>query len=247
MKHNKLFHDIIRNVEPCVYCGAQFRSKSGLNEHLHIHTGLEMIKKEWLCTHCEKVFSCMADLESHIIVHIQKMSYSGDICSTALSQEVILKDPEKVNLEKPHPVPHSSSEEVLHKVKSAPLLFISKDQSDIREGPSAKTQYLEKALQQQRDLRYKKVHYNGVLDENKGDQQLYDFIVKAPYAGPMCHKCTFCGKLGADRSNLRKHVENIHFSGSFCYGCKYCLQTFTSRNKLNHHISGFHQNNQMLH
>ena len=37
------------------------------------------------------------------------------------------------------------------------VLVISKDQSDIREGTSAKTQYLEKAMQQQRDLRYNEV------------------------------------------------------------------------------------------
>ena len=74
-----------------------------------------------------------------------------------------------------------------------------------------------------------------------GDKQLYEYIVKAPEAGPKCHKCVVCGKISADRSNLRKHVENIHFNGTFVYGCKYCSETFASRNKLNHHISGVHK------
>ena len=174
VKHDKLFHDRIHNVEPCIYCGAQFRSKSGLNIHLRIHTEQEILRKEWLCTHCEKVFNSRVDLESHMVVHIQSMSYSGDICSKDLSQNVSLKDHEQANLEKPHPVPPSFSEEVIQKVKSAPLIFISKDQSDIKKGGSVKPQYLEKAMQQQRDLRYKEVYYNGVLDETKGDQQLYD-------------------------------------------------------------------------
>ena len=69
-------------------------------------------------------------------------------------------------------------------------------------------------------------------------RQLYEYIVKE---GPKSHRCTVCGKVGSDRGNMRKHVENIHFNGSFIYDCKYCSQTFTSRNKLNHHISGSHK------
>ena len=76
----------------------------------------------------------------------------------------------------------------------------------------------------------------------EGDKQLYGYIVKAPEAGPKQHKCTLCGKTGTDRSNLRKHIENIHFNGAFAYTCKYCSETFSSRNKLNHHISGVHKN-----
>jgi len=85
--------------------------------------------------------------------------------------------------------------------------------------------------------------YEGTLvdaDGNKGEdpKQLYDYIVKD---GPQSHRCTLCGKVSSDRSNLRKHVENIHFSGMFVYNCKYCSQNFPSRNKLNHHMSGVHR------
>jgi len=84
--------------------------------------------------------------------------------------------------------------------------------------------------------------YEGTLvdaDGNKGDKQLYEYIVKD---GPQLHRCTVCGKVGKDRGNLRKHVENIHFPGSFTYTCKYCQQTFTSRTHLNHHVTSLHKN-----
>ena len=79
-----------------------------------------------------------------------------------------------------------------------------------------------------------------------GDKQLYEYIVKAPEAGPRSHKCTVCGKIGNDRSNLRKHVENVHFPDTFSYECKYCpfgmASTFTTRTKLNNHVFSVHKN-----
>ena len=56
------------------------------------------------------------------------------------------------------------------------------------------------------------------------DNQLYDYIVKD---GPVLHRCSLCGKSSSDRSNLRKHVDYIHFPGAFSYSCKYCSETFT--------------------
>ena len=79
-----------------------------------------------------------------------------------------------------------------------------------------------------------------------GDKQLYEYIVKAPEAGLKAHRCTLCGQTGNDRSNLRKHVENIHFPGAFSYTCKYCppemaAKTFPTRTKLQNHVSSFHK------
>ena len=71
------------------------------------------------------------------------------------------------------------------------------------------------------------------------DKQLYDYIVKD---GPGSHSCSLCGKTSSDRSNLRKHVENIHFPGAFSYTCKYCNETQPTRNLLNLHISKLHRN-----
>ena len=78
-----------------------------------------------------------------------------------------------------------------------------------------------------------------------GDKQLYDYIEKAPECGPRGHKCTLCGKVGNDRGNLRKHVENVHFPGTFSYQCRHCpppAAIFPTRTKLNNHMSAMHKN-----
>jgi hypothetical protein len=77
----------------------------------------------------------------------------------------------------------------------------------------------------------------------EADRELYRFIEKLPEEGggpPRAHRCTICGKIGTDRSNLRKHVENIHFPGTYIYTCRHCGDTCKSRNQLNNHISRYH-------
>ena len=69
-----------------------------------------------------------------------------------------------------------------------------------------------------------------------GERQFYSYIAKDPENGPRSHKCTICGKVGSDRSNLRKHVESMHFPGVLSYNCRFCDQTFFTRNLLNLHI-----------
>ena len=75
-----------------------------------------------------------------------------------------------------------------------------------------------------------------------GDQiSFYDYIEKDPESGPKAQKCKLCGKVGNDRGNLRKHVENIHFPGSFEYYCKYCGKSFNAKNNMYFHISKMHR------
>ena len=76
-----------------------------------------------------------------------------------------------------------------------------------------------------------------------GDKQLYDYIVSHLEAGQKAFKCTICGKVSAHKTNLRKHVENIHFPGLFSYTCKYCPETFPTKNLLNHHVTNSHRSN----
>ena len=70
---------------------------------------------------------------------------------------------------------------------------------------------------------------------------LAEYIEKDPASGPKAHKCTLCGKVSQDRSNIRKHVENIHFPNSFLYSCKYCGKTFNARNNMYVHVSTYHR------
>jgi len=83
------------------------------------------------------------------------------------------------------------------------------------------------------------------MDASKGADQIcfYDYIEKDP-SGPKAQKCKICGKVGNDRGNLRKHVENIHFPGSFVYYCKFCGKSFNAKNNMYFHISKTHRDQQ---
>jgi len=84
-----------------------------------------------------------------------------------------------------------------------------------------------------------------MVDQAKGadPKSFYDYIEK-DLSGPKAHKCTICGKVGKDRGNLRKHVENIHFPGSFEYLCKFCGKSFNAKNNMYFHISTTHRDQQ---
>jgi len=77
-----------------------------------------------------------------------------------------------------------------------------------------------------------------------GNVVLSTYLVKDDSLGPKGLRCTLCGKTGTDRSNLKKHIENIHFPGIISYTCKYCSEVFLTRNNLNHHISKHHKGQQ---
>ena len=55
-------------------------------------------------------------------------------------------------------------------------------------------------------------------------------------------KCTICGKESAQKVNLVKHIEAVHFPDSFSHECRYCGQAFNSKNKMYMHVQKTHKN-----
>jgi len=55
-------------------------------------------------------------------------------------------------------------------------------------------------------------------------------------------QCTLCGKECAQKNNLVKHIEAVHFPNSFSHECKYCGETFNSKNKMYMHVQKNHKN-----
>ena len=54
-------------------------------------------------------------------------------------------------------------------------------------------------------------------------------------------QCTICNKQCAQKSNMLRHIESIHFPNTFTYTCEYCNATLPTRKKKEHHLAKFHR------
>eukprot|EP00092_Neocalanus_flemingeri_P023598 GFUD01025590.1.p1 GENE.GFUD01025590.1~~GFUD01025590.1.p1 ORF type:complete len:336 (-),score=83.54 GFUD01025590.1:23-1030(-) len=80
----------------------------------------------------------------------------------------------------------------------------------------------------------------GASGKGNGTRMFQDYVTKLEQTSGW--KCTICGKESAQKVNLVKHVENIHFPDTFSYECKYCGKTFNSKNSMYIHVSRTHKN-----
>ena len=64
--------------------------------------------------------------------------------------------------------------------------------------------------------------------------------------GMQAYKCDLCRKDFSQKSNLVKHIENIHFPDTYIHSCVYCSATFGKKNQLYKHVYRHHKKeNQM--
>ena len=54
--------------------------------------------------------------------------------------------------------------------------------------------------------------------------------------------CNICGQIGAQKGNIRRHVESIHFPGQLEYSCTDCEVKFDTKTKYLKHQSKKHSN-----
>jgi len=52
--------------------------------------------------------------------------------------------------------------------------------------------------------------------------------------------CQICGKESLQKSNIKKHVEGVHFPGHFVYKCEICNKDFNGKNSLSVHLYKYH-------
>jgi len=72
-------------------------------------------------------------------------------------------------------------------------------------------------------------------NQDEVDQKIRDLITKESEL----HKCTICGKLSKDSSNMKRHVE-VHIDG-LSYSCNICDKTFRNKQAMQGHKSYSHR------
>jgi len=85
-------------------------------------------------------------------------------------------------------------------------------------------------------------HCEGPGDVDHGIKSFLDFnkYISKVDVGKLT--CNICGKIGAHKFNMRKHVENNHFPGQLEYSCLYCEGKFDSMEKYLKHQTRKHSN-----
>ena len=69
---------------------------------------------------------------------------------------------------------------------------------------------------------------------------LEEYIEKNSQTGMFI--CRSCGKENKNKTNLKNHIESIHFPGQFVYYCRVCNNAFNGKNSLSVHMSVAHKN-----
>ena len=67
--------------------------------------------------------------------------------------------------------------------------------------------------------------------------------VRESYEGDRrVHMCTLCSKFShTARSNVRNHVESVHFPNTFSYPCALCDKSFPTKQSVQTHKSRTHK------
>ena len=72
-------------------------------------------------------------------------------------------------------------------------------------------------------------------------EQLMEYVARNPVSGKYC--CVMCNNFShMSKSNVRNHVESIHFPDTFSYSCSLCTSIFKTRQELYRHRSQNHRN-----
>ena len=86
----------------------------------------------------------------------------------------------------------------------------------------------------------------GPGDVDQGITNFLDFNKYISKVGGGVHvgkfKCNICGQIGAQKPNMRKHVENNHFPGQLEYSCADCEGKFDTMQKYLNHQTKKHSN-----
>ena len=93
-KHKQVFHEGRRERYLCGQCGQVFSSQSGFRSHVANHLGKDYIKRNVKCNICDKLFRCLSDMKTHMVVHSKERPFicSWPNCDQAFSQKASLKD-----------------------------------------------------------------------------------------------------------------------------------------------------------
>uniref|UniRef100_UPI003AAC9CD1 insulinoma-associated protein 1a n=1 Tax=Centroberyx gerrardi TaxID=166262 RepID=UPI003AAC9CD1 len=194
------------------------------------HKCSRIVRVEYRCPECDKVFSCPANLASHRRWHKPKPQSGAPGAQNASLESEKVSAPDKAAVEEakdcsdrdtPSPGPsESGSEEGLYDCNHCGKKF-------------KRQAYLRKHLTSQH------ASPKPVEDEDAPPcDQNAQSAAPLNLSSSSCHLCPVCGENFSNRGSQERHIRLLH--SSQVYPCKYCPAIFYSSPGLTRHINKCH-------
>ncbi|XP_071324068.1 insulinoma-associated protein 1a [Trachinotus anak] len=197
------------------------------------HKCSRIVRVEYRCPECDKVFSCPANLASHRRWHKPKPPSGASGAQNLESDKVAASGktaPEEAkdssDRDTPSPGPsESGSEEGLYDCNHCGKKF-------------KRQAYLRKHLASQ--------HGSPKPAEEEDAPACEQSAAPLNLSSPTCHLCPVCGENFTSRGSQERHIRLLH--SSQVYSCKYCPAIFYSSPGLTRHINKCHpsENRQVI-
>ncbi|XP_015834130.1 zinc finger protein 62 homolog isoform X14 [Tribolium castaneum] len=247
-------------VDPCDICGKTFKQKTGLKDHLQMHS------KYFTCEKCGTTYKKLIDYVIHMRIHNDQMNfecifcdyttdnivqisdhlknrhdqikpYTCDICKQNFPILKWFKDHENdhKNL-KPYNCDLCGKNFAYARYLSVHRALIHKANPDLHECVICKKQYQHKnSLKLHMNSHTGNVSVCDVCGKILSSKEKLKFHLRT-HTGykPFC--CTYCGKCFTKKPILVEHIR-IH-TGEKPYVCEYCMKAFSQRSSLVIHIRG---------
>lgn len=188
------------------------------------HKCSRIVRVEYRCPECDKVFSCPANLASHRRWHKPKQQSLESEKATGSGKVEEVKDSSDRDTPSPGPS-ESGSEEGLYDCNHCGKKF-------------KRQAYLRKHLASQ--------HGSPKPAEDEDALGCEQNTVPLNLSASTCHLCPVCGETFSNRGSQERHIRLLH--SSQVYPCKYCPAVFYSSPGLTRHINKCHpsENRQVI-
>ena len=249
-KKNLAHHMYVHSEEAkftCGFCGKKLRSRSGLDQHLNVHTGIKPFKCE--VPNCGKTFVCNANLTKHARVHSDEKPYVCEVCEQGFKRNQSRKD----HMANKHGkgVVKKYECEVCGRTFSQKVHMKQHVNVHIDAKPH-KCSYdsCNKAFSNRSNLiKHERIHsgvkpYECDICGEKFSRKDYLTGHKTKHTDQKPHVCEICGKGFIQKGNLKIHLRS--HTGERPFLCDICGHGFTHKSNRDKHYLQHSEINKMI-
>lgn len=235
-RHQIIHSGMISKVasEPCVICSKEFDTQEAMASHMRIHKD-DMMKIDFSCNLCDKVFTKLNDLTRHSRTHVVNKNFKCNICSKMFSQGSHLIDHlNRHNGLRPHiclvcnkSFQQSSTLKDHLRTHSTEKPFLCSQCGKSFNNPSNLRQHVK------RHLNLKEYECTLCPGKFSSHASLQSHI--RSHSGIKSISCEICASQFTKGSSLKKHIRSIH-EGIKDHPCSSCTMKFSSAEHLKRHF-----------